>query len=98
MFTNDGTDYSIELSAVRSGDKTEVTLPNGSQLALADLQTMGSGDVVVTTLNSIGDYFNFTGIATEKQLEITPDTISKTWSYCSVHLQNSGRNRWPEGS
>lgn len=78
MFTNEGTDYSIELSAVRSGDKTEVTLPNGSQLALADLQSMGSGDVVVTTLNSIGDYFNFTGIATEKQLEITPDTISKT--------------------
>lgn len=78
MFTNDGTDYSIELSAVRSGDKTEVTLPNGSQLALADLQNMGSGDVVVTTLNSIGDYFNFTGIATEKQLEITPDAISKT--------------------
>lgn len=75
--TADGTDYSFGVVAMRSGDVVEVTLPQGSQLTLADLEKTGGRSLVWDTIFGVVDYFNFTGIELSKQLEITPANITR---------------------
>lgn len=87
-FVLGGTDYHIEVNAMRSGDRTDVVLPNGSTLSLNDLEQMGDRHIVLNTLNAIVDYFNFTPIKLSQELDVTPESITLGAKQSFVDLVN----------
>lgn len=68
-YSSDTTDYIIQFSGLRSGDATDIKLPQGSQTKVVDESYLNSA-------NSVIDYLNITPIKTSVQLEINPTTIS----------------------
>lgn len=75
VYTMNGTDYSLAFSGSRSGDKVDVVTPDGSTLAYIDYVDLGATNSVANTVHGIIDYFNFTNIAMDMKLELTPDRI-----------------------
>ena len=72
-FTTDTRDYTIQLSAMRSGDKNEVRLPSGSTFTKSSL---ASPTLVRDSLYSLVDYLNVSNIKLAEKLEITPENIA----------------------
>lgn len=70
QFSSETTDYLIKFTGIRSGDKADIEVPEGSK-------TKENADMYLSAFNKIVDYFNFTPIKTDVKLNINPDTISE---------------------
>lgn len=74
VFTGSHRNYLIQIEGLRSGDRSDVTLPVGSTVAASSL---GGYGFVTDTLNSMADYMNVSMVKTEVKLDITPDSIKE---------------------
>lgn len=82
QFTTDSRDYILKFSGIRSGDKKDIVVPDGSK-------TPENGEMYLACFNKIVDYFNFTPIKTDVKLSINPDTISESVLDKFIKLVNS---------
>ena len=71
QFSSDTTDYIIKFVGVRSGDKSDVVVPEGTKVS-------DNVDLYMDCWNKVVDYFNFTPIKTDVKLSINPDTIAES--------------------
>lgn len=87
-YTTDDKDVIIRFSGNRSGGSAQVTMPTGSQITYSDFVNGDGEEIFWGILFDVADYFNFTGISTEKQLEITPDNITRNARLEFIDLVN----------
>ena len=68
-------DVCIKATVIRTGKADEIVLPQGSTLALKDLNNQL---IVEDTLNAVADYFNVFGVEFGKRIELTPANIRQS--------------------
>lgn len=79
------TDYNISISLSRSGNTAEIVAPTSSTTTV---DSLSDSYLIFNTINECVDYFNFTDIATSKQLEITPTSIKNNILEMFIKLVN----------
>ncbi len=88
-FNLDETYHQIEISMLRSGDNTEIKIPEGSTVELKDYR---SKTLVEEVFNDVMDYFEPLGIDLGKSMEVSPDAVVDSLMKDFLQLVNSSQD------